>query len=146
MEQEFTICRNGSAKCDPSIFGQASEAEVQDLSTDCRQTSDCHLISGWWMHTIVKVDIQVADCLHELLLEVGALVVQRRVNAYLIYQPFAFVVGPSNGDHFGTHYLANLADDGASGTGCTRDDECLASLELTDLDETLCIIPLVTLH
>jgi hypothetical protein len=39
-----------------------------------------------------------------------------------------------------------LADDGASGTGCTRDDECLASLELTDLDETLCIIPLVTLH
>ena len=64
-------------------------------------------MSGWWgghlERTVVKVNIQVSNSFDEFLFEVWALVVERLVDAQVVFQPPALVVRAGDRDDLRTH-------------------------------------------
>ena len=80
---------------------QPSQGEVQDITPD-----------------IVEEYIKVIHGIDKFFVECGALVVERLVNAKLLFKPSAFFVRSSNGDHLRALSLSDLASDGTDSPSC----------------------------
>lgn len=84
---------------------------------------------------IVKVDVdKVGSGLLELLAEIRVLVVDGDVEAEVVSQPLALVVGAGNANDAGAANLGQLTGNAARSAGRTRDDDGLAGLGLTNME------------
>lgn len=109
-----------TAEYDARALVEPRERKVEDVATD-----------------IVKVNVEISDCLLEVAVERWALVVERLVNAEILLKPLALVVGSGDRDDLGTQLLSNLAHDRSCRTRCTGDNQRLSGLELANIEEAL---------
>src|SRR5437667_10855927 len=82
---------------------------------------------------VFKIDVDaVGSCRSELFLPVGLFVVDGGVEAEILRNPGAFLVGAGNADNATAVNLADLADDAPGGARGSGDDKGLAFLGLSD--------------
>ena len=111
--------RKHTAKGDPSLHRHPGYHQVENIAAD-----------------IVKVHIGKASSDH-LLPEIRSPVIDRNIDANLSLEPFDFIFRTGDSDNFKAHDFSNLASDGTNGTGGTRDEESLSSLDLANVDQAL---------
>jgi hypothetical protein len=88
---------------------------------------------------VIKIHIQVTDLL-EVRVEVPALIIESLVHAQFLFQPPTFIVAACDSVDFGACCLSKLTRHSANGACCTRNDQCFATLKLSDLFEALIYI------
>ena len=86
---------------------------------------------------IVEKHIQASDGILELVVECGALMIQGCVNLDSPSEPSTFFVRSSDSNDLRSVYFTNLAYQRAHRASGTRDYECLTSLDLCDIQQTL---------
>jgi hypothetical protein len=97
-----TVIRNGTTQHDPSVHSQPCHHKVQNLPTD-----------------VIEINISESCALFVVLVERGALVIERDIDTDFVPEPGAFLGATCDGYNSCAFEFADLAGDGADTACCS---------------------------